>query len=110
MPMFFSTNHGGISRSAVFAFIDLAHGRASSYVSNDIGATDSGRWHRWQERCRIGATSFVNVTSLAALAGAAPSAGVATANNQSAQIVTARANLTAVDIATSSDVNVGRRD
>src|ERR687887_2309967 len=30
---------------------------------SDIGATPSGRWQFWQLRCRIGAMSFVNVTS-----------------------------------------------
>ena len=52
--------------------------------------------------------SFVNVTSRAALAGPAPSAGVAAAEHQSPQIVTAWANLIGVDIATSPDVSVGR--
>ena len=30
MPMFFSMNHGGISRRAVLFFIERAQGRASS--------------------------------------------------------------------------------
>src|SRR5213593_4900971 len=62
MPTLRSMNHGGISRCETFAFIERAHGRASSYVINDIGAIESGRWHFVQEACRIGATSFVNVT------------------------------------------------
>jgi len=37
----------------------------------------------------MGAMSLVNVTSFAALAGPAPSAGVAAADTQTAQIVTA---------------------
>jgi hypothetical protein len=55
-------NHGGISRRTTLCFIDLAQGRASSYVSNDIGAMLPGRWQAWQFFWRIGATSFVNVT------------------------------------------------
>ena len=41
---------GGINRDAVFALIDLAYGRASSKVINDIGAFDPGLWQFWQER------------------------------------------------------------
>ena len=41
--MVLSMNHGGISRSAVRSLIARAQGRASSYVSSDIGATASGR-------------------------------------------------------------------
>src|SRR5438876_6623695 len=67
MPTFFSMNHGGMTfglfRSAVRTFIDLAQGRTSSYVSKDIGATDPGRWHIWQLRCRMGAMSLAYVTS-----------------------------------------------
>src|SRR5438067_6062581 len=74
MPMFFSMNQGGItvglSRRAVLIFIAFAHGRASSYVRSDIGATDPGRWQPWQLRCRIGATSFVKVTSRVPFTGA----------------------------------------
>ena len=47
IPMFFSMPQGGIAprwvRSPVFTFMDLAQGRASSYVMSDIGATESGR-------------------------------------------------------------------
>src|SRR5213593_4728704 len=43
-----SMNHGGIasglSRRPVRYLIDLAHGRTSSYVINDIGATPFERW------------------------------------------------------------------
>jgi hypothetical protein len=42
--------HGGMRRDTVFALIDRAYGRASSYVINDIGAFDSGRWQVWHER------------------------------------------------------------
>jgi hypothetical protein len=58
--------HGGMSRAVVFVLIDRAYGRTSSYVISDIGALESGRWQFWQERCRIGATSFVNVTAVVA--------------------------------------------
>src|SRR5437773_10342634 len=71
MPMFFSRNHGGISRSEVFSLMLLAQGRASWYVINDIGPIDPGRWQPWQERCRIGAMCFVNVTRVASVCAAA---------------------------------------
>src|SRR6266566_1585090 len=45
MPTVLSMCHGGIWRSPTRAAIDLAHGRASSYVRSDIGAMLSGRWH-----------------------------------------------------------------
>ena len=44
MPMVRSMCQGGISRAATLAWIDRAHGRVSSYVSSDIGATEPGRW------------------------------------------------------------------
>ena len=47
--------------------------------------------------------SLVNVTLVAAVAGPAPNAGVAANNNPSDQVVRAWANLTAIDIASSSD-------
>src|SRR5262245_53149476 len=57
MPMFRSRNHGGMEprdhgalRSAVRRFISRAYGRASAYVSSDIGAREFGLWHRWQLR------------------------------------------------------------
>ena len=47
MPMFFSTNHGGITPARgprpVRVLIDLAHGRTCSYVISGIGAPPSGR-------------------------------------------------------------------
>jgi hypothetical protein len=51
-------------------------------VTSDIGATPFGRWQFWQLRCRIGAMSFANVTSLAAGAGrcARPAAGASSAS------------------------------
>jgi hypothetical protein len=36
---------------------------------SDIGAISPGRWQVTHERCRIGATSFVNVTCRASAAG-----------------------------------------
>src|SRR5438552_3111321 len=62
IPTCRSMYHGGISRAAVFCLIDRAHGRTSWYVRSDIGAIAPGRWQFWQERWRIGATSFANVT------------------------------------------------
>src|SRR5205823_8946362 len=50
------------SRAATFALIDFAHGRASWYVNSGIGAMAPWRWQFWQDRWRIGAMSFVNVT------------------------------------------------
>src|SRR2546428_3473556 len=52
-----SANHGGILRVSTCSLIALAHGRASAYVSNDIGPISPGRWHVWQFRCNIGSTS-----------------------------------------------------
>jgi len=57
--MCLSRGHGGISRAATRRLIAAAHGRASSKVSNDIGAIMPGRWQLWQCCRRIGATSFV---------------------------------------------------
>src|SRR5262245_43814286 len=62
MPTVRSMYQGGISREATFWRMLRTHGRTSSYVRNDIGAIESGRWHFWQERCKIGATSLVKVT------------------------------------------------
>ena len=47
---------------------------------SDIGAPPSGRWQFWQLRCRIGATSFVNVTSWLAASCAAAGSGAASSN------------------------------
>ena len=68
--MFLSMYHGGIARVTTFSLMDRAHGRASSYVRRDIGAIEPDRWHSWHERCRMGATSFVKVTSRASCAAA----------------------------------------
>src|SRR5436309_2168807 len=61
MPTVRSIYQGGISRLETLVRIDLAHGRTSWYFKSDIGAMESGRWHTWHERWRIGATSLVNV-------------------------------------------------
>src|SRR5262249_31572544 len=63
MPMFGSMCHGGMLRNRTFSLIAFAHGRASSYVSKDIGAIEPGRWQVWHDRWRMGATSFVKVAS-----------------------------------------------
>src|SRR6266446_9008133 len=62
MPTLRSMYQGGISRLDTLILIDVAHGRASSYVMSDIGAMDPGWWQFWHERWRIGATSLVKVT------------------------------------------------
>jgi hypothetical protein len=73
MPTVRSTCHGGISRREMRARIDRAQGRTSSYEMSDIGPMEPVRWQLWQARCRIGATSLVNVGTGAA-AGCAPAA------------------------------------
>src|SRR5271166_4323836 len=50
----------------------FAQGRASLWLTKDIGATDLGRWQVWQCFCRMGETSLLNVsTASAALAAPA---------------------------------------
>src|SRR5579862_6811827 len=71
MPTVLSMCHGGIWRAPTRAAIDLAQGRASSYVTSDIGAMLFGRWHDSHFCWKIGATSFVNVTGFPASAAAA---------------------------------------
>src|SRR5579883_11742 len=44
MPMLRSMCQGGICRRDTFSLTDRAHGRASLYVSSDIGAIDPARW------------------------------------------------------------------
>jgi hypothetical protein len=61
-----SAPHGGISRATTFDLIAFAQGRASSYESNDIGATSPGRWQFAHLLNMIGATSLANVGALAA--------------------------------------------
>src|SRR5688572_31456833 len=56
-----SAPQGGISRATTFALIALAHGRASSYESSDIGATSPGRWQLAHLAYMIGAISLANV-------------------------------------------------
>src|SRR5205809_3634497 len=68
IPIVLSRNHGGISRLLTRSLIERAHGRASVYERSDIGAISSGRWHRTQERLKIGATSFEYVTCRSARA------------------------------------------
>src|SRR5215467_6033926 len=64
MPTVRSICQGGICRRTTFSLIERAQGRASLYVSNDIGAIDAGRWQFWHDRSRIGTTSLLNVTAL----------------------------------------------
>src|SRR5262249_44461648 len=84
MPMVLSMCHGGIWRAETRAAIDLAHGRASSYVCTDIGAMLSGRWQASHFCWKIGATSFVNVGVFGASAAAAGSAATIKPLNASA--------------------------
>ena len=91
MPMVLSRNQGGISRLSTRALIERAQGRVSSYVSSDIGAMLSGRWHSWQERCRIGAMCSANVTAASPPAcWAAAGAGAQTATAAAARAHAAR--------------------
>src|SRR6516164_4402071 len=78
MPCVLSMCHGGISRCATRCLIERAQGLASSYVMSDIGATVPGRWHTWQLRWKIGATSLLKVTG-ALMSAARARAGTATA-------------------------------
>src|SRR5437762_3807403 len=71
LPTAGSAPHGGIWRDWTFSLIARAHGRASSYVSSDIGAIAAGRWHSTQFLYRIGATSLLNVGAPAPNDGAA---------------------------------------
>src|ERR1700682_1868504 len=66
-----SANQGGIFWLTTATFIAFAQGRASLYVSSDIGATSPGRWQPWQFFCKIGSTSRLNVTEAGALEAAA---------------------------------------
>src|SRR6185436_16336840 len=83
MPTVLSMCHGGICRAPTREAIDFAHGRASSYVTSDIGAMPSARWHDSHFSWKIGATSFVNVT------GVAGSAATATPENVRVALSTA---------------------
>src|SRR5215467_8201967 len=78
MPCVLSMCHGGSARCATRCLIDRAQGLASSYVMSDIGATVPGRWHTWQLRWKIGATSLLKVTG-GPTSAARARAGTATA-------------------------------
>src|SRR4029079_6924028 len=84
MPIVLSMCHGGICRAATRAAIDLAQGRACSYVISDIGAMLSGRWHDSHFCWKIGATSLVNVGVFGASAAVAGSAATIRPLNASA--------------------------
>src|SRR5437762_8306063 len=68
MPIVLSMCQGGICRVSTRAAIDFAHGRTCSYVINDMGAIDAGRWHDSHFSWKIGAMSLVNVGDLAVCA------------------------------------------
>src|SRR5215510_7465817 len=58
---------------------------------SDIGAISPGRWHVTHERCRMGATSLVNVTDVWPWADAATGIRIRPASNVvSSLIVTSR--------------------
>jgi len=61
---------GGMVWSDTRERIDLAHGRASLYVTSDMGAIESGRWHASHFSWKIGATSLENVGAFAGAVGA----------------------------------------
>src|SRR3954451_9225024 len=86
MPMVLSMCHGGICREPTRCAIDFAQGRASSYVNSDIGAMLFGRWHDSHFCWKIGATSLVNVTVLAASAADAGIADTSRAPTASAVV------------------------
>ncbi|PYR05821.1 MAG: hypothetical protein DMF99_27440 [Acidobacteria bacterium] len=67
-----------------------------------IGATPSGRWQFWQLRCRIGAISFVNVTS----DGAAACCALSPNGIARPAAIAARANLR-TNITLSFDITLG---
>src|SRR5206468_3036915 len=61
MPTVLSMCHGGIWRAPMRAAIDFTQGRASSYVTSDIGAIWFARWHDSHLTWKIGAMSLVKV-------------------------------------------------
>ena len=93
MPRSLSTNHGGITPARgprpVRVLMARAQGRTCSKVMSGIGATPPGRWHCWQLRCRMGAMSLVNVTSVPPAAGA-PCWALVTAGVKSRRAATPR--------------------
>src|SRR5579862_2978825 len=62
-PTLRSICHGGITRVMTFSRIERAHGRASLYVSSDMGAMEPGRWQFWHAFWKIGAMSLEKVGS-----------------------------------------------
>src|SRR3954447_15956995 len=86
MPTVLSMCQGGIWRAPTRDAIDFAHGRASSYEINDIGAMLSGRWHDSHFAWKIGAMSLVNVGVLALSAATAGSADTRRALTASAVV------------------------
>src|SRR5438874_2094471 len=77
MPTVLSMCHGGIWRVSTRCAIARTYGRASSYVTRDMGAMLSTRWQDWHFSWKIGAISLVNVGGGAP---AAPMAGACATN------------------------------
>src|SRR5687768_15368490 len=78
MPVVLSMCQGGIWRATTRFLIERAHGRASSKLTSDIGAIESGRWQDSHFSRKIGATSLVKV-GLAACSAAAVNGSAKTA-------------------------------
>src|ERR1700738_276805 len=76
--------HGGITRRSTLSLIERAHGRASLYVSSDIGAMEPGRWQLSHELWKIGATSLEKVTSFGLALAVAAAESVSATNIRSA--------------------------
>src|SRR5437764_11862634 len=79
MPIVLSMCHGGICRVSTRDAMAFAHGRTCSYVINDIGAIDSGRWHDSHFSWKIGAMSLVKVGDLTVSADGVDSGTVSSA-------------------------------
>src|SRR5947209_5057548 len=99
MPTVRSMCHGGICLAVTRARIARAHGRASSYVTSDIGAIESGRWQASHFSRKIGATSLVKVTGRGAVCAEAkvdaekmtsPARGIVAARNPAELIAAMR--------------------
>src|SRR5438093_11139700 len=85
MPIVLSRCQGGIWRALTRDAIDCAQGRASWYVTSDIGAIELGRWHDSHFSWKIGAMSFVKVVVFGV---SAASAAAGTRRNATARFRT----------------------
>src|SRR4029077_15417272 len=83
MPMVLSRCHGGIWRALTRDAIDCAHGRASWYVTSDIGAIELGRWHDSHFSWKIGAMSLVKVVDVVDVVDGGVSAAIAAPGKRS---------------------------